>query len=420
MIKTPKLDFISLTLHYRAPPTLGSLNYGMAYVKDNRPVIIGGQQIGAGWTPALTVTKALTILNEARRINGRAIFWCADEDHDREEVSKTVAIKNGQVQRYQFQFDSSLQQATGWLPWTEIHQAEAVKLWTHVPTPEEPTLRSFFIAVGAPLWKLGIEAYAPTLDPNRLEFQEALIRWRALGLEKDLIEQFNKLQSTDPGFPLNPNLQSAWFALNRSTGERRRLEASDPLPANSYLSPGAALRPLYQSLIFNIDGVVLGPTERLYWKIIDPLWEKLNIKKPRIIERPTVFVTPKGARVSIHDLPIIKSGLWDSATFDAPIPSSSVSLAVSSSWSRELTQALEQEVQKFKDRIKKYDRKMRRDFLTEAWGIDPEAIRQHLFPLDKDQERVIPGLYWLNQSYLLDKILKFTETGASLGIIEEL
>jgi uncharacterized protein YllA (UPF0747 family) len=47
------------------------------------PLVATGQQIGAGWTPALSVVKALAALVEARRLGGRAVYWLADEDHDR-------------------------------------------------------------------------------------------------------------------------------------------------------------------------------------------------------------------------------------------------------------------------------------------------------------------------------------------------
>ena len=55
-----------------------------------RPVIATGQQIGAGWSPALAIAKDLAALAEARRTGAEAVYWLADEDHDRAEVASVV------------------------------------------------------------------------------------------------------------------------------------------------------------------------------------------------------------------------------------------------------------------------------------------------------------------------------------------
>ena len=57
---------------------------------EPKPVIVTGQQIGAGWTPALSVAKALAALAEAKRRGADAVYWMADEDHDRTEVALQV------------------------------------------------------------------------------------------------------------------------------------------------------------------------------------------------------------------------------------------------------------------------------------------------------------------------------------------
>ena len=82
-----------------------------------KPVIVTGQQIGAGWTPALSVAKALAALAEARRNGTEAVYWLADEDHDRAEVASTVGLQNGRLLRHRFHFGTPEGTATGWLPW---------------------------------------------------------------------------------------------------------------------------------------------------------------------------------------------------------------------------------------------------------------------------------------------------------------
>ncbi|MDE3033815.1 MAG: bacillithiol biosynthesis BshC, partial [Acidobacteriota bacterium] len=60
-----------------------------------KPVVATGQQIGAGWTPALSVAKALAALAEARRVGAEAVYWLADEDHDRAEVASVSGWHGG-------------------------------------------------------------------------------------------------------------------------------------------------------------------------------------------------------------------------------------------------------------------------------------------------------------------------------------
>jgi hypothetical protein len=64
-----------------------------------RPVIATGQQIGAGWSPALSVAKALAALAEARRTGAEAVYWLADEDHDRAEVASVVGWSGHRLAR---------------------------------------------------------------------------------------------------------------------------------------------------------------------------------------------------------------------------------------------------------------------------------------------------------------------------------
>ncbi|MBP7617853.1 MAG: bacillithiol biosynthesis BshC, partial [Geothrix sp.] len=98
-----------------------------------RPVIATGQQIGAGWSPALAIAKALAALAEARRTGAEAVYWLADEDHDRAEVASVVGWDGPRLVRHRFRFDTPPGTATAWLPWTPQHQTAATKLWGPLP-----------------------------------------------------------------------------------------------------------------------------------------------------------------------------------------------------------------------------------------------------------------------------------------------
>ena len=181
-----------------------------------QPVIATGQQIGAGWSPALSVAKALAALAEARRNGAQAVYWLADEDHDRAEVASVVGWRQDRLVRHRFRFDTRPGTATGWLPWTSSHQAEAADLWGPLPEPEEPTLRGHTLALGQPLWALGLRPFSPTDPAVREPIQAELERWRGLGLETLLAHQAERLLAEGAALPLDPRVQAAWFALDLS------------------------------------------------------------------------------------------------------------------------------------------------------------------------------------------------------------
>ena len=120
-------------------------------MEKNIPLVLTGQQIGVGWSPALSVIKALVALDEAKRLGGEAIFWMADEDHDAVEVSRTALRKDGRILKVQFEFDQNPQTSAAWFPFDDKHQRQAIDLWgSSIPTPQEPTLRGLRSPRSAP------------------------------------------------------------------------------------------------------------------------------------------------------------------------------------------------------------------------------------------------------------------------------
>lgn len=387
---------------------------------EPRPVVATGQQIGAGWSPALAAVKALAALAEAERIAAEAVHWLADEDHDRLEVASVVGFDGPRLRRHRFRFDAPPGTATGWLPWTAEHQQEAEGLWGAVPAAEG-TLRDHALALGAPLWARGIRPFSPTDPAVRTPVQETLLRWRSLGLEQDLAAQAERLERAGTPSPLDPRAQSAWFSLDPATGLRRRLEKDTPLPPGQWLSPGAALRPLMQSLMLPVAAVVLGPSERAYWRLVEPLWERVGLAAPRILARPRVFVLPRGARLELALLGALKDGAWSAfAAPKASRPSSKLpDLAADPAWSAPLAARFRAELARSRARLEKLDRRLAREAAGTVLGGEPERLRQALFPFGQDQERVIPGLLWLRDGALLDRILDALRRGGDLHLVEE-
>jgi hypothetical protein len=387
------------------------------------PLVATGQQIGAGWTPALSVVKALAAQAEAKRLGGQAVHWLADEDHDLLEVSYAVALQGGRLVRHRFRFTAPEHTAAGWLPWKEEHQREAIALWGPMPRPQQPTLRGHALALGAPLWRRGIRPFSPTDPELRRPIQETLERWRALPLEAALVRQAERLEAGGTILVLDPREQSAWFSLDPVTGQRRRLEPGQPCPAGCWLSPGAAIRPLMQSLLLpGLAAVVLGPAERSYWRLTEPLWPLVELEPPRIVPRPTVFVLPPGFSLLPERLQDLKAGHWEA--FQAPPePAAQPSQALDQvrpdpAWGGALADRFRRELDRSRHRLARLDRRLVRDRAAQAVGGDPERLRQALFPLDRPQERVLPGLLWLRDEKLLERIAARLDQGQDLILLE--
>src|SRR5512133_4359571 len=183
-------------------------------MNPQKPVVATGQQVGAGWSPALSVAKALAALAEARRTGSEAVYWLADEDHDRAEVASVVGWNAGRLTRHRFRFDARVGTATGWLPWTPGHQAEATALWGSLPAPAEPTLRGHVLALGQPRWERGLRPFSPTTPAVRDAIQAELERWRTLDLEKLMMRQAERLDAAGARLHLDPRVQVAWFSLD--------------------------------------------------------------------------------------------------------------------------------------------------------------------------------------------------------------
>lgn len=386
-----------------------------------RPVIATGQQIGAGWSPALAIAKALAALAEARRTGAEAVYWLADEDHDRAEVASVVGWDGPRLVRHRFRFDTRPGTATGWLPWTPQHQTEATKLWGPLPEPEDPTLRGHVLALGQPLWERGLRPFSPTDPAVREPIQSELERWRTLDLQAGLVQQADRLTAQGAPLPLDPRVQAPWFSLDPRTGRRQRLEPGEALAKGLWLSPGAALRPLMQSLLLPVAAVVLGPSERAYWRLCEPLWDLVDLPAPKILPRPSVFVVPAGCRVAPDQLDALRLGAWENlGSWSGAFPTGMVQEPQPDpAWPLPIQERFRRELARSRERLGKLDRRLHREAAARMLGGDPEFLRQSLFPFGRPQERVIPGVPWLRSGALLDAILERMDGTRPVILVEE-
>jgi hypothetical protein len=254
----------------------------------------------------------------------------------------------------------------------------------------------------------------------REPIQAELERWRTLDLEGLMSAQADRLERQGAPLPLDPRSQAAWFSLDPGSGRRRRLEGSDLLPPGCWLSPGAALRPLMQSLLLPVTHVVLGPAERAYWRLAEPLWERVGLRPPEIIPRPSLVLLPTGIQLEAHQLESLKEGRWEAfSNLSLALPSERLGQPLpEEAWGEAVGSRFRAEIGRSRARLARLDRRLHRNAAAAHLGGDPERLRQFLFPFGRPQERVLPGLPWLRDEALLDR-LQAALDGSTLMILLE-
>jgi hypothetical protein len=177
-----------------------------------------------------------------------------------------------------------------------------------------------------------------------------------------------------------------------------------------------------QSLLLpELAAAVLGPAERAYWRLTEPLWERVGLTSPRIVDRPSVFVLPRGLALTAGQLEALRHSRWEAFSSDpGSLPSAALSgLRPDPGWDPALAQRFTRELSRATQRLLKLDRRLLRDLAARALGRDPERVRQFLFPLGRPQERVLPGLFWLRDEELLDRMEASLGKGSRLVLLEQ-
>jgi hypothetical protein len=176
-----------------------------------------------------------------------------------------------------------------------------------------------------------------------------------------------------------------------------------------------------QSLLLPATHVVLGSAERSYWRLAEPLWEVVELPPPAILPRPSVYVVPRGLEISPAQLGAIRNGYWE--VFAAPgaeVPTRALdALRPRPEWGPELSQRYLQTLSWTRRKLQKLDRRLHRDRAGQALGMEPERLRQKLFPTGRPQERMLPGILWLRDEPLLDRMLEALSHPGETLFVEE-
>jgi hypothetical protein len=168
-----------------------------------------------------------------------------------------------------------------------------------------------------------------------------------------------------------------------------------------------------QSLLLPVEAVVLGLGEMAYWRLIERVWDRLGLRAPLIIPRPSVFVLHGGpCGLSPDDLENLRLGRWDAFADDLQPKPSEVRLpAPPDAWGEVISRRFAGEMDRLRKRLKRLDARLAKDAAEKRLGKNIERLRQTLFPFGRPQERVIPGWHWLQSPQLLDAIEGALERG---------
>jgi hypothetical protein len=176
-----------------------------------------------------------------------------------------------------------------------------------------------------------------------------------------------------------------------------------------------------QSLLLPVTHAVLGPAERAYWRLAEPLWERVGLAPPELVPRPSVVVLPKGLLLDPGQLEELREGRWEAfAPRPGPLPSSLLDHpSPDPAWGESLGARFQKEFGRARARLGRLDRRLLRDLAEARLGMDLERLRQHIFPFGAPQERVLPGLFWLRDEALLDRLLDGLDGSQPLLLVEE-
>jgi bacillithiol biosynthesis cysteine-adding enzyme BshC len=299
--------------------------------------VFAGQQAGLFGGPLLTLVKALAAEKLAADLvasggpAGRAVFWCASEDHDLVEVTRLVlpgpdgpedvgpdasalAGNRSPVGTLPVGIDAEavLARAAAGLAGPPDGAAVAALLAAHRG-------KTFFEAFSATLtWLLG--GTTPVFDAANAFDKPALVPLacrlvRERGEVKKLLgERAAALEAA--GHPLQVTTDPAALPLFARVGSDRLLiletgprlslkglegtfeaeEVVERFTSGAWLPSFSALtRPLATSTLFPVSATILGPAEIAYWAQSLPLFSWAGIVPPVIVPRPLVALVPTAA-----------------------------------------------------------------------------------------------------------------------------
>lgn len=277
------------------------------WVAGNGALVVAGQQPALGGGPLYTLVKTAQAVAWARQWSTAECpllpcFWDASDDHDLGEADHAEVItRSGRSERCRVDFGAAralrhIPARTGWaelMAHFDTHLGPGLgRDWVHAHAPNtNDDIGTWLQRVLVALFPDLLTVAAWRLRPLWHEaLQRALENWPAqeLAQHREAVHAQGGIDTlgdlAQP--PCFQDLPTARTAL--TLAESAALFAQNPVA----ISPGAALRPVLQQAALPAAAVVLGPGERAYHAVIDPIYAALNLPKPLHLPRSTVTLMP--------------------------------------------------------------------------------------------------------------------------------
>jgi len=310
---------------------------------DSTLVVATGQQPGFMGGPLYTVFKAITAVSLARRYSERLrrpvvpVFWIASDDHDLPEVeSATVLSGNHELSRIRAAFDAfGAPLADQAVSETQRATAESFLAACSVDLSPGDPATAFLPSVGErwSYWfgRILLRCLRGTglviLDPSALTTTTLNFFDRELaspGRTPSALEAGARalvaLGQTAPLPTENPS--SLFITLD---GRRQRFDPTKHTAADvararatslSGLSGDASLRPILQSSILPVIGVVGGPGEYRYWAQLREAFAAHEVAMPLFVPRFRATMLWPSVRKLIDQLGLPEAA-WKSSEAEA-------------------------------------------------------------------------------------------------------
>jgi len=304
--------------------------------------VVTGQQTGLMLGPGYTISKAVTAIRLAQRLDREdgpvvPVFWLASQDHDTEEVDHAYLL-DGEEQLHRIGVSLTAEVAAGRAPVTSA-MVRAVTDGMAALRPEPPFLveatglledaaagaETYADWFASTLYRLLGEAGLALFDPMQADAAELLrpVLERELSAPEATVAEVNEAGRRLKRLGFSPQLGRGSEATNlfletededpprrvllRHEGRNFRLEGRALTAAEvrarldadpAALTPAAGLRPVVQDAVLPTAAVVLGPGELRYFAQLRGVYAQHGVAMPLVWPRATATVLePPAARI---------------------------------------------------------------------------------------------------------------------------
>lgn len=304
--------------------------------------VVTGQQTGLLLGPGYTLSKAVTAVRLAQRLDREdrpvvPIFWLASQDHDSEEVDHAYLL-DGEERLHRIGVPLPRDVAAGRTPVTAA-MVRAVREGLGALRPEPPFLTEveglieeaaggadcFADWFASVLYRLLGESGLALFDPMQADAAELLrpVLERELSAPEATVAEVNAAGRRLKRIGLSPQLGRGSEATNlfletededpprrvllRHEGRNFRLEgralSADDVRARldadpAALTPAAGLRPVVQDAVLPTAVAILGPGELRYFAQLRGVYRQHGVAMPLVWPRATATVVePPAARI---------------------------------------------------------------------------------------------------------------------------